>query len=279
MKKLLVFLLFLIPFVTGCTTVDNQLKINKDKSAVFTSNLTYQGNLNSSNDKGAAIINENLPKFFDKNYIVDKDISKNVSKVTARKEVKNLIYSDIDLKSVGFETNLESGRFVDVRKNFLVTSYNIDMTYNYKAQVKRITTAQANKKESAGLVPEYYQKYGDLSELERDIEFEQRQNIADNIDSNPVEIDVNDSNKKEDIISIFSIDLPSLASYNNADVVYGNVYTWNISKTKPTSIKLQYVVYSGFAFGVIILLGLAFFIYIARRILRHDSLKRIGSGN
>ena len=35
----------------------------------------------------------------------------------------------------------------------------------------------------------------------------------------------------------------SFASFNNADSISGNVYTWNLKEDEPTNIKLQYVQY------------------------------------
>ena len=73
----------------------------------------------------------------------------------------------------------------------------------------------------------------------------------------------------------FSVKVPSFASYNNADSMNLNVYTWNILRDKPTVIKLQYVQYSGFAIAFVILLGVLILVLIAKRIIKRDSQKRL----
>ena len=86
-----------------------------------------------------------------------------------------------------------------------------------------------------------------------------------------------DNSKKQDekMNMSFSVKVPSFASYNNADSMNLNVYTWNILQDKPTVIKLQYVQYSGFAIGFVIVLGIALLILFARKIKKHDAQRRI----
>ena len=74
---------------------------------------------------------------------------------------------------------------------------------------------------------------------------------------------------------LFSIQLPSYASYNNADSVVDNVYYWNIKKDEPTEIKLQYIKYSDWGLAFVILLGILLLVYVAKRIIRRDTTKRI----
>ena len=136
----------------------------------------------------------------------------------------------------------------------------------------------------SGLNPEYYHKYVDREDVAPDEAQVAEYDMAANLDDSAKQLvaldtaDADKDNKKtvteENNIS-FSIQLPAFASYNNADNVKDNIYTWNIKTDEPTVIKLQYVQYSGWAFGVIILLGFLLLVYIARRIIRRDSTKRI----
>ncbi len=283
MKKIIVSLLLLVPIVTGCTNIDTQLTINDDKSASVVTSLTYFGDLKDKNDNIALTISDNYEKFLDSLYKTEKVNSAKLSTITATKKVKNLKYSDIDLSSLGFKTNHPDGKFVELKKNFFITSFNIDCTYDLKEQIAKINEVKSisQNKTSKSLEPEYYQKYGDPSELETD---EYREDFLQNLDEDTKEfvqkhaIQNNQESKPADINDLklsFSIKVPSFASYNNADSIDGNAYIWNIKKDSPTNIKLQYVQYSGFAIGFLLIAGVALLVLLARKILKHDSQKRI----
>ena len=187
------------------------------------------------------------------------------------------------MSSLGFKTNHPDGKFVELKKNFFITSFNIDCTYNLKEQIAKINEVKSISQNKApkSLEPEYYQKYGDPSELETD---EYREDFLQNLDEDTKEfvqkhaIQNNQESKPADINDLklsFSIKVPSFASYNNADSIDGNAYIWNIKKDSPTNIKLQYVQYSGFAIGFLLIAGVALLVLLARKILKHDSQKRI----
>ncbi|HCB11029.1 MAG TPA: hypothetical protein DEO94_02565 [Cyanobacteria bacterium UBA11991] len=291
MKKTFITLLFLIPFLTGCASVNTNLTINKNKSAVVTVNLKTDKKASS---KDLSTIKSNYKKFLDKNYKITNNSTKKTFKYKAVKTVKNLKKEDINLSSLGFNTKLKSGRYVDIKHNFFVTSYNINMVYDLRAQVTKIKKAKKNAKTSnAGLTPEYFQKYAD-KDLVVDNSINQRADIAENFESNVIsqkeaseDADNAQADKKvqkphdnlSDFGAKFSVTLPMPASYNNADDSKDNTYYWNIKKDEPTEIKLQYVVYGGFAITFILLVGVLLLVYLARRIWRHDTLKRIGNNN
>ena len=80
--------------------------------------------------------------------------------------------------------------------------------------------------------------------------------------------------------AVFSVKLPYFAAYNNADISQGmDTYIWRIKKDGVTNIKLQYIVYNGWSIAFLILLFILLLLYLAKRILRHDAQKRIGSEN
>ena len=194
-------------------------------------------------------------------------------------------YDDLDLSSLGFTSNLPSGKFIEVKKSFLVSSFNIDATYNLKNQIKKVKKAEKTKqiKRAEGLDPVYLKEYGDPSEY--DVDNSAKEDIfAQNLDDSTKEfvnknLQQNEENKKEpnikDLKASFSVKVPTFASSNNADSVSGNVYTWDISQDGPTVIKLQYVQYSGFAIAFVILVGILVLVLLARKILKHDTQKRI----
>lgn len=284
MKKLLLTLVLLIPFVTGCADIQTRININDDKSASVVTSLTYQGDLSDVEDITAQNITANYPKFFDKMYNIDTVNSKKLSTVTATKKINNLEHEDLDLSSLGFKTNLESNKFIEVKKSFLVKSFNIDMVYDYRLIQDKIDVVKSNipTKTNPSLNPEYFYKYANPSDFEgvTDNEYD----FASNIDDSAIQLankDADDSAKadtpktSDELKTTFSIQVPAFASYNNADNSGGNVYTWNISKEEPTVIKLQYVQYSGFAITFVILLGILFLIFVAKKIIKRDSTKRI----
>lgn len=290
MKKIFLTLLFLIPFLSGCASIDTNLTINKNKSAGLEVKMI------SNSDAlplELATMKDNISNFVDNSYkITDNSTSKSVN-VIAIKEVKNLKDEDIDMSSLGFVSKLPSGRFVEIKHNFFVTSYNIHLVYNLSAKQKSVKLVKTIKKDVNNALDPEYLKYAETYS-DNDIS-PARQDFIDNFDknlldtpadstlSNTKEISVEDSNHKLfDISSLtptFSVKLPYFASYNNADKVIGTVYTWNINKSAPTEIKLQYVVYSGFSISLMIIAGILLLIYLARRIHRHDTLKRIGNNN
>lgn len=288
MKKIIISLLLLTPFLAGCTNIDSQLTLNDDKSASIVTSLAYEGNLLNQGDKVAQTVANNYEKFLDPIYNVETAYSDNLSTITATKSVKNVQHVDLDLSSLGFKSNLPDGKFVEVKKNFLVTSFNIDLTYDYPAQVSKIQKVEQKvnaAKDTKGLQPEYLQKYGDASEIQPS-DVEAREDFSEHLDPSAKvlikedDADANaeaDKTKKQDekMNMSFSVKVPSFASYNNADSMNLNVYTWNILKDKPTVIKLQYVQYSGFAIGFVIVAGIALLILLARKIKKHDAQRRI----
>lgn len=285
MKKVIVSLFLLVPLLTGCTNIDTQVTINDDRSASVATSLTYEGNLSDSSDIAALTITDNYAKFLDPLYTSQEAYGKKLSTITASKSVKDLKYDDLDLSSLGFTSNLPSGKFIEVKKSFLVSSFNIDATYNLKNQIKKIKKAEKTKqiKRAEGLDPVYLKEYGDPSEY--DVDNSAKEDIfAQNLDDSTKEfvnknLQQNEENKKEpsikDLKASFSVKVPTFASSNNADSVSGNVYTWDISQDGPTVIKLQYVQYSGFAIAFVILVGILVLVLLARKILKHDTQKRI----
>lgn len=285
MKKVLVSLFLLVPLLTGCTNIDTQVTINDDRSASVATSLTYEGNLSDSSDIAALTITDNYAKFLDPLYTSQEAYGKKLSTITASKSVKDLKYDDLDLSSLGFTSNLPSGKFIEVKKSFLVSSFNIDATYNLKNQIKKVKKAEKTKqiKRAEGLDPVYLKEYGDPSEY--DVDNSAKEDIfAQNLDDSTKEfvnknLQQNEENKKEpsikDLKASFSVKVPTFASSNNADSVSGNVYTWDISQDGPTVIKLQYVQYSGFAIAFVILVGILVLVLLARKILKHDTQKRI----
>lgn len=290
MKKILITLLFFIPFLSGCVSIDTNLTINNDKSASIEVKMISD---NEAQPLELATMKDNVSNFIDNSYkLVDNSSSKLVN-VLASKEVKNLKNDDIDLSSLGFVTKLPSGRFIDIKHNFFVTSYNIHLVYNLTNSQKVIKFATTVPDDGNKVLDPEYLKYAET--YSDNDNSPARQDFIDNFDKNLLDDQIaepSDSvdkpaqeSKKYNLFDIsnlnstFSVTLPYLASYNNADKVNGTVYIWNISKTSPTEIKLQYVVYSGFSISLMIIVGILLLIYLARRIYKHDTLKRIGNNN
>lgn len=284
MKKIIISLLLLVPLLTGCANIDTQLTLNDDKSASVVTSLTYLGDLSNKTDVVATTVIDNYSKFLDPYYSVDKVSGAKLSTLTATKNVKNIKYSDLDLSSLGFKSNLPSGKFVELKKNFFITSYNIDCTYDFQSQLSRVTQAkiQEQNKEKT-LEPEYFQKYADPSDMMPE-DSARSDDFIQNMDEdtkNFVKETINEEKPKQEIPTIddlnlsFSIKIPSVASFNNADSISGNVYSWNINKKGPTVIKFQYVQYSGFAIAFLIIVAVGLLVLLARKILKHDSQKRI----
>ena len=292
MKKLVITLLFLVPFISGCAKIDTNLTINNDKSAQVEVKMFSDS---QARPLELATMNVNIKRFLDNGYKISDDSTYKKISVTAVKKVKNLRKNDLNLKSLGFVSKLPSGRYIDVNHNFFVTSYNIHMVYNLNEQSKNVYYVHELSKNqpSSVLNPEYLQKYGDMDDVIGSETAVQNSDFAQNFDRNFVyndiarnykteEINVDDDYNLFDINNLnarFIISLPTFASYNNADKVEDGVYIWLLGKNQPTEIKLQYVVYSGFAISMLFLAGILFLIYVARRVHRHDTLKRIGNNN
>ncbi len=291
MKKLFISLIFLIPFISGCAKIDANLSINNNKSADIQVKM-----LSDKHARPEEIIamQATVSAFIDKSYTIKDDSTVKKVNITAKKNVRNLIKNDLDLSSLGFATKHESGRYIEVKHNFLVTLYDIDMIYNLKAMQKKLVLQSSDESAAKSVLkPEYFQKYGDDELLKEDsspVSSDFIDNYDDNFSElssaskqqNTKEIDVDDDYNLFDINNLeakFTITLPAFASYNNASETDFSTYSWVLSKSEPTEIKLQYIVYSPWAIAFILLLGIAFFVYIARRIHKHETLKRIGNNN
>ena len=185
---------------------------------------------------------------------------------------------------MGFRSNNPDGKFIDIKKNFLVTSYNVDFYFDYAKVKKEVLDKKQELVASKSQIqtkPEYYNKYG----VESDEQTEARQDFVSNLDYDTLALSVSedsktktsDNKKKVDntVSGTFSIKLPSYAFYNNADSSDGFTYTWNIKDNGATQIKLQYVEYSAYSIFFIIFTGIILLSYLAYRIFRHDSRKRI----
>ena len=283
MKKIIISLVLLVPLLTGCTSINAKLTINKDDSASIEAVMNYRGDLFKDKSYNSITILNNYQKFLDDNYIVYKKDG-SPSSIYARKRVKNIKYSDLDLSSLGFVTNLPSGRFVDIKTNLFIKLYKIDMSYDYAKQQDKIVYADEKDitKSVGGLVPEYYQKY---AEEESDSHNVENDDFLSNMDESVYiledDSDIEETPKnEEDIDSVFSVKLPYFAAYNNADISKGmDTYIWRIKKDGVTNVKLHYVVYNGITFAILILFFILVLLYFAKRILRHDSQKRIGTEN
>lgn len=289
MKKILISLMLIMPLLSGCANVDTRININDDYSASVITSLTYQGDLSNGADSVAGDISSNYRKFIDPLYSVENAYGAKLSTITAQKSVSDLRKGDLDLSSLGFTSNLPSKRFIEVKKNLLITSFNIDCTYDLSKQIAKydglkvsLPANDTETSEDGGVQPEYYHKYGDMSEMEAapDAEFDMAANmddatkqlILDDVEEEQVEQQVP---KDSEFTTSFSIKVPSFASYNNADSNNGNVYTWNISSDEPTVIKLQYVQYSAPAIACMFLVAILFLVLLVYKIRNHDSQKRI----
>lgn len=286
MKKLLISLVMLVPLVTGCANVDTMLTINDDKSASVVTSIAYRGDLSSKADIIAMKISDTYKKFLDPSYQVETVNSAKLSTITATKSVKDLSKMDLDLSSLDLVSNLPSKRFIEVKKSFLLSSFNIDLTFD-------------ESKYAVELGDDIYTSSTDFSQLEilnkdndlvdkKDVETSDfSADLVNNMDEDTKreilgffkdeEDDAKDATPEPqaEFVNSFSIKVPSIASFNNADVINGNVYTWNVKKDGPTEIKLQYVQYSGFAIAFVILLGILLLVVLAGKILKHDAQKRI----
>lgn len=286
MKKIIISLVLLIPLLTGCTNINAKLTINKDDSASIEAVANYKGDLFGDKSYETITILNNYQKFLDDNYVVYKKEG-SPSSIYARKRVKNIRYSDLDLSSLGFVTNLPSGRFVDVKKNLFAKLYKIDMSYDYNKQQNKVAFADEKdlNKSVGGLVPEYYQKYAQEESEETANPNEEKDDFLSNMDESIFFLEDDSSTddiqeQDDEFDAVFSVKLPYFAAYSNADISKGmDTYIWRIKKDGVTNIKLQYIVYNGWSIAFLILLFILLLLYLAKRILRHDAQKRIGSEN
>lgn len=281
MKKFLISLVMLVPFLTGCANVDTMLTINDNKSATIATSLTYQGDLSSKSDIVALTINDRYKSFLDSGYKIDEAYGARLSTITATKSVADLTKLDVDLSSLGLVSNLPSKRFVEVKKSFLLSSFNVDCTYDPTKHEKQFKNSVVKPVQKPTINPEYFHKYADKKDITAgDFKEEFVENMDEDTKNsifeflNEVDKPVSKSENSE-FSSSFSIQVPSIASYNNADSINGNVYTWNIKRGEKVNIKLQYVQYSGFAIALIIILGILLLVILANKILKHDAQKRI----
>ena len=290
MKKLLISLVMLVPLVTGCANVDTMLTINDDKSASVVTSVAYRGDLSSKTDIVAMKISDSYKKFLDPSYKVETVNSAKLSTITATKSVKDLSRMDLDLSSLDLVSNLPSKRFIEVKKSFLLSSFNIDLTCD-------------ESKYGVELGDDIYTSSSDFSQLEilgKDSDLIDKKDVETSDFSADLVNNMDDDTKREilgffndegenvvdsasepqaEFVNSFSIKVPSIASFNNADVINGNIYTWNIKKDEPTEIKLQYVQYSGFAIAFVILLGILLLVVLAGKILKHDAQKRVDNND
>ena len=290
MKKLILTLLLLVPVFTGCCNIDANIDFIDKKNVFFSANLKTD---DKTTGKEIKIIKENMKDFIDDDFITDVLFTRNKAKIEAVKLSKNIKRSDINLSSLGFKTNNKSGRFIDVKHNLFVNLYSVDLVYNLDEQTDKIKNKIIKEnKEPAALKPEYLQKYGDESisldnpEQEEELDFQEnfentsisKRETTKNENSNKPKEDEEEFNMSDANVE-FSVTLPSKASYNNADRTVDNTYYWKIQQGQPTEIKLQYIVYNSFAITILLLSILAILYLLARRILKYDTQKRIGSDN
>lgn len=286
MKKVLISLIILAPLLTGCANIDTMLTINDDKSASIVTSLAYRGDLSSKTDIVALGIDEAYKNFLDPAYKVERVNSAKLSTITATKGVNDLSKMDLDLSSLGLISNLPSKKFVEIKKSFLLSSFNIDSTFDSSKYAKRFENISPAVKDDVDVV-NYVNEHVDKRDIEvGDFNKEFVENLDEDTKRSIIDFFNEDNDKKvkpalapATFVNSFSIQVPSIASYNNADSINGNIYTWNIKKDEPTRIKLQYVQYSGFAIAFIILLGILLLVVLASRILKHDSQKRIDNIN
>lgn len=285
MKRVILLLLLFSPMLTGCTKVDVNVDLVGKNTALVSLNLFSDKDITKDE---VSIIKNNYKQFIDTDYVTDIYFSDDKAKISAVKLTKNLKKNDVNLSLLGFKSNQKSGKFIEIKNNLFVTSYNVDLLYDFAAEKKFINT-NTEKTETKGLKPEYLQKYGD-KEISKDNpevnikkDFEENSQIIQpdekNINAEQKQTKENIFSEKSDFRPQFSITLPSAASYNNADNVENNTYYWTIRKDSPTNIKLQYVVYNSFAITILILMIIIILFVLSKLILRHDSQKRIGSNN
>ena len=286
MKKLILLLTLIIPFVSGCASIDSQLSIKDDKSATITNTLIYSGDLSSVNDVNAQALKKVFPNYIDSSYITTENFGADESKIISVKKVDNVETKNLDLSSLGFTSNLPDNKFIEVKRNFLVSTYNIDMVLKLSDKVKEFNMQKfllEKNSVASVLQPVYLQKYENNEDI-LDIDKQEQDDMISNLDNSAKSLTKQDvtepSTYQQNVVDnnlkmTFSIKVPSFSTYNNADSFVGTTYSWNIDPTKDTVIKFQYVRYSGFAIFVILFFGISFLIYFAYRIRRKDSQKRV----
>lgn len=293
MKRIIIILLFLCPFVAGCGNINANLDFLNKNTVLFSANLNTD---KEADQEEILLIKNNYKQFLDDDYITDITFSNDSANIEAVKLSKNIKNNDLDLSSIGFKSNLKSGKFIEVKRNIFITSFNVDLTYDLPSQTKKIITPAISdsKSQVTGLKPEYLQKYGDTQISFDDTQGSINQDLRNNLDGEYADKNIIDkeleqeddtgiseksTNKKNVFNPQFSITLPSLASFNNADSVVNKTYYWTIRKNSPTNIKLQYVIYNGFTIALLIFGVFGILFIIAKKILKHDAQKRIGANN
>ena len=83
MKKILISLVLLVPFLTGCADIDTRVTINDDKSASVVTSLTYRGDLSDLSDNTAQRITDNYSSFLDALYTNENAFGAKLSTITA----------------------------------------------------------------------------------------------------------------------------------------------------------------------------------------------------
>lgn len=287
MKKLLITLFMLIPICTGCSNIDANIDFLDTKNVMFSANVNSKDKISPEEAK---FIKDNYKNYLDDDFITDVYFSDDEAKIQAVKISKNIKRNDINLSSIGLKTNNKDGRYIEIRHNPFVTLYKVDLEYNLDAQTEKFKKKDIEKpKDSTALKPEYLQKYGDeeitLDNPDQTEEEDFQANFEENSISERETQTVSDDDKEnnnlnsDDLNLTFTITLPSRASFTNADKVEENIYYWNIKSGEPTSIKLQYIVYNSWAILLLLLFIFGVLYFIARKILKHDSQKRIGTNN
>ncbi|MDE6138860.1 MAG: hypothetical protein K2F57_05260, partial [Candidatus Gastranaerophilales bacterium] len=183
MKKVLISLALLVPFLTGCANIDTNVTINDDKSGYVVTSLTYQGDLSNTEDVLSSKISNTYESFLDSKYKVEKAFGANLSTITASKSVKNLSNEDLDLSSLGFVSKLPDNKFIQVKKSFLLTSFNVDSVFDSSSKVDEFKVQEpvlVQKTEEKPSGSEYYHKYGEASELESS--YDREDEFAKNLD-------------------------------------------------------------------------------------------------
>ena len=234
-------------------------------------------------------ISDTYKRFLDPSYKVEAVNSPKLSTITATKSVKDLSKMDLDLSSLGLVSNLPSKKFIEVKKSFLLSSFNVDLTFDeskYESEFgDDIDTSLSdlsqfeNLNKENDLIDKKDVEISDFSaELVNNLDEDTKHEILGFFNDEVDDEDVAPA-KQSEFVNSFSIQVPSIASFNNADVINGNIYTWNIKKDEPTEIKLQYVQYSGFAIAFVILLGVLLLVVLAGKILKHDAQKRVDNND
>ena len=293
MKKLIIMFFMLIPLCTGCSNIDANIDFLDTKNVMFSANVNSKDKITPEEAK---LIKDNYKNYIDDDFITDVYFSDEEAKIQAVKISKNIKRNDINLSSTGLKTNNKDGRFIEIKHNPFVTLYKVDLEYNLDAQAEKFKKKNLEKpKDTAALKPEYLQKYGDEEIMLDNPEQTEEEDFQANFEENSIserettntQTNTNEDNSNNensdlnisDLNLTFTITLPSRASFSNADKVEENIYYWNIKSGEPASIKLQYIVYNSWAILLLLLFVFGILYLLARKILKHDEQKRIGTNN